>query len=79
MELQPPAALLVVLLQSASQQLHRFSGRDTAMLLWALAALRQQPGQQLLQGLLQSLMMSSCKLDACTPQVGTHAALEFLL
>jgi hypothetical protein len=70
MDVQPPPSLLAALLRSASQQLHRFSGRDAAMLLWALAALRQQPGQQLLQGLLQSLMLSSCKLDACAPQVG---------
>jgi hypothetical protein len=69
MDVQPSEPLLSALLQSAAQQQHRFSGRDAAMLLWALAALGRQPGQQLLQGLLQSLMLSSCKLDACKPQV----------
>lgn len=76
-DVQPPAPLLAALLQSASQQLHRFSGRDAAMLLWTLAALGRPPGQQLLQGLLQSLMLSSCKLEACAPQVGSR--LEHML
>jgi hypothetical protein len=39
------------------------------MLLWALAALRQCPEQQMLSTLLGGISMSSYKLQAATPQV----------
>lgn len=44
--LTPPAAWLSSVLAAAGGQVARFSARDTAMLLWALAALLQQHQQQ---------------------------------
>lgn len=66
---QPPAPWLSQVLEAASAQLPHFTARDSAMLLWALAALGHLPGQRLVSGLLGGMFLSSVKLKAATAQV----------
>lgn len=83
LRLDPPSPWRSQLLAAASAQVPRFTARDTAMLLWALASLgrcpEQQPQQQqpkLVAGLVGGLYLSSCKLRAATPQVGVRCVWE---
>lgn len=72
--LKPSLSWLTAVTSAASGQLARFSARDTAMLLWALAALGFPPERQLLPQLLGGLSMSSCKLKSATPQVSNPSS-----